>query len=341
MPENQACQKINKRSTEGPRRNASPPLIRPRLRTILRTMTTKRTYVRKSLRVPLFLVAAFAAIVVLSSSVPLLTPTYAYYEEKTSLISKFKTLVNNHPSQSSYVSVGRSHNGQSIWLFRFGNPSGKRILWDGQLHGAEDLGSQVEYYMAKWLLESGNSRATIIMKTCYVLLLPVANPDSYGRGNRNTYSGSAPNGVDINRNFRTNWSSCSSSSRTSVNYRGPYAASEKETQVLRSVFSTYRPRFYVNTHEWGGPYFAYYKGDDSSIVTALKSRISKLSSEMGVTPYSVASLSGYGQAVADAHTFGATSWLLELNGSGTPSYSSIFGVYFKKCLPILIAMSQT
>ena len=304
-------------------------------------MTTKRTYVRKSLRVPLFLVAVFAAIVVLSSSVPLLTPTYAYYEEKTSLISKFKTLVNNHPSQSSYVSVGRSHNGQSIWLFRFGNPSGKRILWDGQLHGAEDLGSQAEYYMAKWLLESGNSRATIIMKTCYVLLLPVANPDSYGRGNRNTYSGSAPNGVDINRNFRTNWSSCSSSSRTSVNYRGPYAASEKETQVLRSVFSTYRPRFYVNTHEWGGPYFAYYKGDDSSIVTALKSRISKLSSEMGVTPYSVASLSGYGQAVADAHTFGATSWLLELNGSGTPSYSSIFGVYFKKCLPILIAMSQT
>jgi hypothetical protein len=276
----------------------------------------------------------------LVSLTPFVAPAEAAYENKTALIARFKALADKHPSIASYVSVGLTYQGRNIWLFRYGNSNGKRILWDAQLHGGEDLGSEITYYMAQWLLESGDVRAATILKNCYVLFIPVINVDSYARGNANTYGGSAPYGVDLNRNFVFEWGTSGSGSRTSTSYRGPYAGSEKETQVMRRVFSTYRPRFYVNTHMGGGPYLAYYYRSSSTIVNAVRSRISNLSSQAGVTPYKVQACGWGGMAVSDAYKFGAVGWLLELNGGSAPSSSSIYS-YYLKCRPILIAMSQS
>jgi hypothetical protein len=278
--------------------------------------------------VPLVLAVALIGLVTLS---PFVAPVQANYESKTTLISKFKALVDRYPSKASYVSVGLSYQGRSIWLFRFGNSGGKRILWDAQLHGGEDLGSEIMYYMSQWLLESGDSRAATILQTCYILFIPVINIDSYSRGNANTYGGSAPYGVDLNRNFVYEWGTSGSGSRTSTNYRGSYAGSEKET---------HRPRFYVNTHTGGGPYLAYYWRSSSTIVNTVRSRISSLSSQEGVTPYKVQACGWGGMAASDAYTFGAVSWLLELTGGTAPSSSSVYN-YYLKCRPILIAMSQS
>ncbi|MCJ7610554.1 M14 family metallopeptidase [Candidatus Bathyarchaeota archaeon] len=294
-------------------------------------------HVRASGLVPLVLAAALVCLVSLG---PFVAPVQANYETKSALISKFKALAEKHPSKASYVSAGLSYQGRSIWLFRYGNPDGKRILWDAQLHGSEDLGSEIMYYMAQWLLESGDPRATRILQTCYILFIPVINVDSYSRGNANKYGGTAPNGVDLNRNFVYEWGSSGSGSRTSTNYRGPYAGSEKEAQVMRRVFSTYRPRFYLNTHTGGGPYLAYYWRSSSTIVNTVRSRISSLSSQAGVVPYKIQACGWGGMAVSDAYAFGAVSWLLELTGGTSPSYSSVYN-YYLKCRPILIAMSQS
>jgi hypothetical protein len=96
---------------------------------------------------PLVLAVALIGLVSLG---PFVAPVQASYESKTTLISKFKALVEKYPGKASYVSVGLSYQGRSIWLFRFGNSGGKHILWDAQLHGGEDLGSEIMYYMSQW-----------------------------------------------------------------------------------------------------------------------------------------------------------------------------------------------
>src|SRR3989304_6806925 len=112
------------------------------------------------------------AILILIIAVP---TVLANYETKASIISKYKTLCNQYPSLASYLSVGKSVEGRDIWLFRFGNSSGGRVLWDAQLHGNEDLGSETGYLFAQWLLTSSNSRAKYILAHNWVLIIPVVN----------------------------------------------------------------------------------------------------------------------------------------------------------------------
>ena len=82
------------------------------------------------------------SIIVLLAIIVTLPIVRANYETKTSIINKFKSLVTAHPSQESYVSIGKSVDGLDILMFMFGNSSaGGRILWDAQMHGSEDAGS--------------------------------------------------------------------------------------------------------------------------------------------------------------------------------------------------------
>lgn len=262
-----------------------------------------------------------------------MSQAFAQYETKTSLISKFKTLCNAHLTIASYVSLGKSTLGKDIWIFRIGNPKGKAVMWDAQLHGNEDMGSEIELLMAKWLLESNDPTAKSIVSRTYVLFIPVVDIDSGGRTNANH--------VNLNRNFVYRWGSSGSSSRSSTEYRGPSAGSEKETQVMRNAFNVYKPKFYVNTHMWGGPIMYSWSGNNATLFGLLKTKISQLSSQSHVTPYTTTSISGAGFALADAgYYFKACAFLLELNGSNNPSYSTVVSQYYPKCLPMLIAMCQ-
>jgi hypothetical protein len=256
---------------------------------------------------------------------------YANYENKQTLIERFKQLCDKHPTYASYASIGKSTLGNTIWIFRIGNTNGPRILWDAQMHGTEDLGSEVEYLMAKWLLESGSSTARQILKTHWVLFVPVVNVDEYRRTNAR--------GVNINRNFVTGWGQSGSSSRYSLDYRGPYAGSEKETQAMRYAFMTYHPKFYVNTHMFGGPMLTYWSGSNQALVRAVLSKIASL--ESPVPPYTTYPSRSGGFAIADAQYYGACAWLFEICGPNRPTYNSIASYYYPKCLPILIAMCES
>jgi hypothetical protein len=258
---------------------------------------------------------------------------YAQYETKTSLIDKFKTLCNAHSDYASYVSLGKSTLGKDIWIFRIGNPKGRAVMWDAQLHGNEDMGSEIELLIAKWLLESKDSTAQSILSETYVLFIPAVNIDSNTRTNANH--------VNLNRNFLYKWGQSGSTSRLSSEYRGSYAGSEKETQVMRNAFKIYSPKFYVNTHMWGGPRMYSWNGNNATLANLLKTRIAQISSQNHVTPYPTSSIYGCGYAFADAgYYFKACSFLLEINDSNTPSYSTVVSQYYPKCLPILIAMCQ-
>lgn len=235
-------------------------------------------------------------------------------------------------------------------------------MWDGCIHGPEDIGSEIMYIIAKWLLESGNETANRILQRNYILFIPVVNMDSYARQNRNFSA--CQYGVDLNRNFVTGWRSRACTIGTCVNdtdcknnygkyyvcrnntcvnnydYSGASPASENETKALRYAFKTYRPDFYVNTHR-GGSILYYYSGNNMTIVNSLLRRIDELSSQMGVRSYPTASLGANGMALADANYFGATSWLFEIESwDVNVTYDDIVNIYFPRVLPVFIAMCE-
>jgi hypothetical protein len=269
------------------------------------------------------------AIVITASTV---STVQANYETKTSILNKFKSLVGAHPSRASYVTIGCSPKGTPMLMFRFGNSSVTGVvLWDAQMHGTEDAGSETAYLFCVWLF-SGDTRATYILAHNYILIVPVVD---------NLLSRVNQNHVNLNRNFPVGWGHSGSSSRTSDEYRGPSAGSEPETKALINVFKTYKLKFYINAHMYGGPRICYNSAIPSSVITTLKSRLSTYGGTYGGNPTSTnrwSRMSGGGFAMGTAETYGPYSFLWEIGGSSEPSLSSINGKYYKETRCFLIAV---
>jgi predicted deacylase len=215
------------------------------------------------------------------------------FHTKEEKIAMWKELWDAHPN-TTYTSVGKTYNGIDVWLFTAGNLTGKRVLWDGELHGNEDKGSEILFLIAEWLLESGDPQTTTTLEENYVMFIPIIN-DRDLRGNGNTEI--SPYGVDLNRNFATGWSLSDANSDT---YSGPYPVSEPETQALRSVFSTYRPMFYVNMHCGAGPYAAHYRWGNQALAEQVIARTKTIAQEMEITPYETRTFGSSGFAIGDA-----------------------------------------
>lgn len=65
-------------------------------------------------------------------------------------------------------------------------------------------------------------------------------------------NGNGTFGVDLNRNYPTNWGRCGASTRTSSSiYRGPSAGSEPETRTMIAFVETERPQVYIDFHSSG------------------------------------------------------------------------------------------
>jgi len=272
------------------------------------------------------------AILVIVGSVA--SPAFALYESKTSLLDKYKSLVAAHPSQASYVTIGYSPKGTPILMFRLGNPSSAGVvLWDAELHGDEEAGAVTAYLFCVWLF-SGDSRATHILAHNYILVIPEVD---------NLNSRVNENHVNLNRNFPVGWGTSGSSSSTSTEYRGPSAGSEPETKALINVYKNYKPKFYINTHTWGGPVI-YYSSTASSTITTLKSRLATYSTTYDGNPTSTNSWrrsSGGGFAITTANSYGIPSFLWEIGPSGShPSYSDVIDKHYKETRCLLIAISS-
>jgi len=260
---------------------------------------------------------------------PVYGSIYDPWQPKAEIINNFKSLCNNHSAQASYQSIGKSYLGNDIWLFKFGNPSGGVVLWDGQLHGNEDYGSEILWLIAQWLF-SGDTRAQSILQNNYVLMIPVVNIDVWGRYNARD--------VNLNRNFETGWSA-------SAENPGPYACSEMETRAMRNIFQMYEPDFYVNLHQGADmSYFAYYSESNRTLASQVLSRAEQIASELGVSPYKGFPMSSTGFAIGDAYSLvGASSWLAELDPSWTHTeedWQRLVSNIYPKCLAMFIAMCE-
>jgi hypothetical protein len=256
------------------------------------------------------------------------------YRDYNTFMDAFMSLANAYPELVTYENIGKTVENRDIIMFKIGNPDGGKVLFDGAMHGWETLGSEVLYFYAKWLLTSNDPVANRILTRDYTLLIPALNIDEYNNARKNA------NGVDLNRNFATNWEHAGSTNPDSEYYRGPAPLSEPESQTLVNVFETFKPSFYVNLHFPGGTYYAGSYYGNRTYYRLLVDKIDSLSKELGATPYYYhGEFGGAGLAISDAAYAGMTSFLIELNDEITP-FSEIETIVLPRFIPIAIVLSQ-
>jgi hypothetical protein len=126
------------------------------------------------------------------------------------------------------VLLGRSVEGRPIWAFRTGNPDASRVVVVlGQMHGDEPAG-----VVTALSIRTRAENAT----GADVWVVPTMNPDGRAAGTRNN-----ARGVDLNRNWPTNWEPGSTA--------GSGPASEPETKAMRRFLKRVEPTFVASMHQ--------------------------------------------------------------------------------------------
>jgi protein MpaA len=129
--------------------------------------------------------------------------------------------------------IGHSVDGRAIRPVVLGDPAAAhRVLVVGCIHGNEPAGLAV----ARGLIAAGAPAGTEIV------VVPSVNPDGCARGTR----GNA-HGVDLNRNFPSNWSAIGRPG--SFQYSGPHALSEPESRYSVALIEHLQPQVTIWFHQ--------------------------------------------------------------------------------------------
>lgn len=144
------------------------------------------------------------------------------------------------PFTKSSVTVGYSHQGRRIVAQRQGPASAPYVLLAlGQMHGTEPKGRPVISELRR-LKISTKSKVQIWS-------ISTMNPDGSARRSR----GNA-RGVDLNRNFPTNWRK----SGKGIFYSGKGPASERETKAVMKFVDQIKPNAVLSFHQHANTVFS-------------------------------------------------------------------------------------
>jgi hypothetical protein len=256
-----------------------------------------------------------------------------------------KTLFDNHKPLCSYQSAGKTVLGNDIWMFNIGQNPAVRILIDGAIHGMETYTSHTIYFLAEYILENNTPELESIKRRLQLCLIPILNYDNWTHAGDPAFRKNA-NGVDLNRNFVTGWCG-GSSDPSSEYYKGAYAASEPETKVMRQLFSSLKPKVYVNMHDFGGAQstlgdfrFPNFMGTQyTSECNTLFDRYQSVSLSRGLSVWGKTFSSAAGLARDDAAVAGAIAILNE-EYYGGPTYDTVKNELSQKLLSLIIAVDQ-
>jgi hypothetical protein len=126
------------------------------------------------------------------------------------------------------VLIGRSVEGRPIWAYRRGSPDAERVVVVlGQMHGDEPAGVVTARSIRDRLPVSNRADVWVV---------PTMNPDGLAAGTRNN-----ARGVDLNRNWPTNWEPGSTS--------GSGPVSEPETRAMLRFLKRVEPTFVASMHQ--------------------------------------------------------------------------------------------
>ncbi|SEQ39840.1 M14 family zinc carboxypeptidase [Neolewinella agarilytica] len=180
-------------------------------------------------------------------------------------------------------SIGTTTEGRTIWAVKISdNPNTDEsaaeapVYFDALHHAREPASMATVINFMFHLLENyaSDPGMNYVVNNREIFVVPVVNPDGYEynrttnpnggglwRKNRRVNSGSSCRGVDLNRNYDSDWGGSGSSSSTcSDSYRGPGPFSEPESQAIRDFTTSIGASIAYTTHTSGG----YWLGPDFS-----------------------------------------------------------------------------
>lgn len=169
-----------------------------------------------------------------------------------------------YPKITKLIKVGQSLEGEDIYAIKISDnaetedSTEPNILFNGMHHSREVMTAEVTTDIVTYLTNNYNkdSNVTKWVNNNEIYILPMLNVD----GNKKVWQGNnmwrkntrGGYGVDINRNYPTDWNKCRGSSgwRNSQTYRGSAPASEPETNVLMNFVSDIKPVFNISYHAY-------------------------------------------------------------------------------------------
>jgi len=139
--------------------------------------------------------------------------------------SQLQILVGKSNGLLTMEEAGRSLEGRSIPLVRFGNGPKRVLLWS-QMHGDESTATLALMDIFKFLSGKGAGReiVRVLIEKTSLFVIPMLNPDGAERRQRQTATG-----IDMNRDARL--------------------LSTPEAKVLRRVHKVVKPDFAFNLHD--------------------------------------------------------------------------------------------
>jgi len=208
---------------------------------------------------------------VAGSAEPTSIPGYTCYETVEETFTAGDGLIAARPLLASWVDAGDSWlktqgaGGYDLRVLKLTNsarvPAGgatkPKLFINSAIHAREYTTAPLVLSFARWLVDGYgvNADATWILDHHEVHLMLHANPDGRKRAetglswrknvNNNFCANTNTRGVDLNRNFTFQWNSTggagSSGTACNLNYRGPSAGSETETQAIEAYIRSLWP----------------------------------------------------------------------------------------------------
>ena len=174
----------------------------------------------------------------------------------------------DHPAITNRFSIGTTRGGRTLWAIEISDNPGvdedePAIQFNAQHHAREVATSHVVMDVINTLTDDFglDPDVTNWVNSYKTVCVPMVNPDgtqfvfdgsASWRKNRNRCSGDI--GIDLNRNYPYRWgpAGCGSSSLCISNtYRGPFAASDLETQAMMALADQYRFVMATSYHSSG------------------------------------------------------------------------------------------
>jgi carboxypeptidase T len=178
------------------------------------------------------------------------------------------------------ISIGKSLEGRDIWAVKLSDhpeveAPKPEALYIGGVHSRELIGVEIPLgFLERLAAGYGHDPAlTDLVDNTQLWFVPMLNPDGHvwvEQGNalwrknrRGPVPGAEPEvvfGVDLNRNYGTDWgydNQGSSPVRNDLTYRGPAPFSEPETAAIRDFVQAHRFRYAIDFHSGAGRCYLY------------------------------------------------------------------------------------
>lgn len=182
------------------------------------------------------------------------TDYYTYYDK----------FVTDYPDYVSKKLEGTDSSGKEIYSYRFKPEQAEytqnsnaierpyrkpKLFLVSSTHGNERVIIWALYNFMKQICNNWkNDEALEFLRwNVEFIVIPIINPSGYTNATR--ING---NGVDLNRNFPSDWANGTSDS-TQTTYRGPSALSEKEAVICDNILKNEKPDFVVDYHNFHTP----------------------------------------------------------------------------------------